>query len=668
VVNPGAAIKLVYTTQPASTGSVDDNFTTQPVLQIRDQYDNLCTSDTSTVTLAAVLASDDTTSGAGALTGTSSLAAVGGVATFTDIGYTRLDTVHIKATSGSLTAAVSTPDITLTIGAASKLVYNPAPATPVGVGDTWTEFKVEIRDQYDNLTASTANVTLTPSTGAFASGNTTRAAVAGVATFDDLTRTLAGTITVTASSGSLTSAVSGNIVVNPDTASKLAYNPVPATSVTVGATWTEFKVEIRDQYDNLTTSTANVTVTPSAGAFASGTTNKAAVAGVATFGDLKYAATGTITVTASSGSLTSAVSGDIAVRSVVVNVVTGGGGGGGGGATGTTSVAESITNSGRFTKDVTAESVDGKVELSITEDTIGKNRAGQPLYTISVKEKSAPSAPPAYTKVIGLVYDLGPGGATFDPPISLTFTYDESEIPAGAAEENLAVATWQDGNWVELEGSTVDPTSNTITAPVSHFTVFTVMAHNAPAEFEITAFDISPAVVNPDESVTIIATITNTGDLAGSHEATLMINEGVTAVEELSLAGHASQQVTFTLKPHNAGSYAVDVNGLSATLVVREAARPEEEQPPSEELVTTSEVPPAEAPWTTAEAPAEPSITQPASPEVSAVPPALYPTPSAPPDKTQPSQISLWLIIGIAAGVIVLGAGIWQLVIRIRAS
>ena len=195
----------------------------------------------------------------------------------------------------------------------NKLAFNPAPATEVPAGATWTTFKVEIRDQYDNPTTSTDNVTVTPSIGTFASGNTTKAAVTGVATFDNLTYTTAGTITVTASSGTLTQAVSGNIVVSPDTPDKLAYDPAPATPVTAGAIWTTFKVEIRDQYDNLTTSTDNVTVTPSIGTFASGNTTKAAVAGVATFDNLTYTTTETITVTASSGTLTQAVSGNIVV-------------------------------------------------------------------------------------------------------------------------------------------------------------------------------------------------------------------------------------------------------------------------------------------------------------------------------------------------------------------
>ena len=126
---------------------------------------------------------------------------------------------------------------------------------------------------------------------------------------------VAGTYTVklTGSNAIGSDSETRTITVQPATPSKLGYNPAPATSVTAGATWTQFKVEIRDQYDNLTTSTDNVTVSPSAGAFTSGATNKAAVSGVATFDDLTYTNTGTITVTASSGSLTQSVCGSIQV-------------------------------------------------------------------------------------------------------------------------------------------------------------------------------------------------------------------------------------------------------------------------------------------------------------------------------------------------------------------
>ncbi len=341
---------------------------------------------------------------------------------------------------------------------------------------------------------------------------------------------------------------------------------------------------------------------------------------------------------------------------VVTQVVDGGDGGGGGvGNPGITNVLDSITTTGRFTVDVTAKSVDRMVELTIPKNTIGKNRNDQPLYNVSIKPKAAPSAPPADTSIIGLTYDIGPNGATFEPPISLTFTYDESQIPTGVLENNLVIATWDGENWIELEGCTVNPDSNTITAPVSHFTIFTVMAHAAPATFEISAFDISPAAVNFGESVTISTTITNTGDLAGSHEVTLMINGDVTAVEEVSLAGHASQQVTFTVKPQTAGSNVVDVNGLPATFIVRELPpKPSEVEPaPSDEEAPAT---PAVAPPEQPEEPSAPAETQPASAEAPA--PAESTAPVAP--------FNLWLIIGIAAGVIIISIITWQVIVRRR--
>ncbi len=48
-----------------------------------------------------------------------------------------------------------------------------------------------------------------------------------------------------------------------------------------------------------------------------------------------------------------------------------------------------------------------------------------------------PPTPPEDFSVIGLVYDFGPNGATFDPPITLTITYDPALIPEG-----LLKRTW----------------------------------------------------------------------------------------------------------------------------------------------------------------------------------------------------------------------------------
>ncbi len=255
-------------------------------------------------------------------------------------------------------------------------------------------------------------------------------------------------------------------------------------------------------------------------------------------------------------------------------------------APGATDVSDVVTSEGEFTEAVTAESEDGKVELTIDEGTIGLIEE-EPLSEISITEMEEPPAPPADSSVIGLVYDLGPDEATFDPPITLTFTYDPALIPEGVAEENLVIAIWDEaaGEWVNLV-STVDPVTNTITARVSHFTTFTVIAYTRPAVFTATDLAIAPEEVGIGETVTVSALVTNTGDLAGKYKVTLKIDGVVVATKDVTLAGGASQKVTFTTAKDVAGTYAVIVGPLSGTFVVK--APPAPPVPPKPAAFTAS--------------------------------------------------------------------------------
>jgi len=135
---------------------------------------------------------------------------------------------------------------------------------------------------------------------------------------------------------------------------------------------------------------------------------------------------------------------------------------------GVTTISDIVDEEGLFTEPLTAESEDGKVELAIDEGTTAKTKQALPLGEISIIEMTEPPAPPADTDVIGLTYDLGPDNATFNPPITITFTYDEADIPEGVDEEDLVIAFWdkETDGWVVLEGVTVDPIANTISAPV----------------------------------------------------------------------------------------------------------------------------------------------------------------------------------------------------------
>jgi len=249
-----------------------------------------------------------------------------------------------------------------------------------------------------------------------------------------------------------------------------------------------------------------------------------------------------------------------------------GGGGGGGGLAGVTSVLDIMTEKGRFTEDVTAISEDKQVELYIPEDTIGKNRVDSLLSSIRIKKMEEPPALSVNSEVAGLIYDIDPSGATFDPPIDLTIKYDTSQIPEGVAEKNLVVATFDSSTsqWVELE-STVDPANDTVTAKVSHFTAFTILAHTRPASFAIADLVIAPDEVETGETVSISVLITNTGDLEGSYKVILKIDDVAVTSKEVTLEGGTSEEVTFTTARDVAGTYAVEIGGLVGTLRVKAA-------------------------------------------------------------------------------------------------
>ncbi len=238
---------------------------------------------------------------------------------------------------------------------------------------------------------------------------------------------------------------------------------------------------------------------------------------------------------------------------------------------GTSDISGFVSDDGVFTETIVAESFDDKCELTIDEGTIGLTEDGEPLNEISIIEMEEPPAPPENSEIIDLTYDLGPDGATFDPPATLTFSYDESLVPEGVAEENLVMAMWDEatGEWVVLVGCIVDPETNTITAKVSHFTAFAILAYTHPAAFGTSELFITPVEVDIGEGVTISTLITNTGDLTGGHEVILEIDNVAVATKDVTLAGGASQTVTFTAVKDVAGTYAVNVDGLSGTFMVK---------------------------------------------------------------------------------------------------
>jgi hypothetical protein len=225
--------------------------------------------------------------------------------------------------------------------------------------------------------------------------------------------------------------------------------------------------------------------------------------------------------------------------------------------------------SGRFASD------DGIIELLVPVETVSLDKQGNPVTDLELSiDTNPPTLPDG--NIIGQAYDLEPSGATFDPPITLTWSYQSSYVPEGIDEMDLYVAYYSDdtGGWTALE-SDVDPLEDTITASVTHLTTFAVLAPPippTPATFEISSLIISPDEVDTEAPVTISVLLMNTGETAGSYTVILKINGATEETKEVNLIGGTQREITFTISQDTAGTYLVDVNGLTGSFTVTEVA------------------------------------------------------------------------------------------------
>jgi len=290
-------------------------FTVQPQVSVNDAQSNRVVLNTSNVSVAI-------TSGAGGeLTGTTTVAAVRGLVTFTNLGIRGIagNTYTLTYSSGGLTVATQT--ITLTAGEAVALSFRTGSASTASGATIATPLQVVAVDGDGNTvtTFGSAIAIASSGNGAF-TGLTTRTPIAGVATFSELaiSGTAGTTYVITATSAGLTSATR-NISVTFGAATTLALARSSVGPVSGVLFTTQPQIQIRDSFGNLiTNSSAEVTVSIASGTGGTlgGGTTISAVNGVATFTDLSisgiagtaysfaYSATGltsaseTLTVTA----------------------------------------------------------------------------------------------------------------------------------------------------------------------------------------------------------------------------------------------------------------------------------------------------------------------------------------------------------------------------------
>jgi hypothetical protein len=180
--------------------------------------------------------------------------------------------------------------------------------------------------------------------------------------------------------------------------------------------------------------------------------------------------------------------------------------------------------------------------------------------------------------MIGYAYRLEPDGATFDPPVSLTWSYEPTDISNTTSEESLAIAYYDEDveEWIALPSNT-NMETHQVTANTEHLTTFALMGFPPlpkPAEFVLTSLSIYPEEADTGETVFITALISNIGELDGEHTVNLKINEAIEKTKEMKVAGGTERAVVFTTYRVVAGSYLVDVNGLKGSFKVKEPPAP----------------------------------------------------------------------------------------------
>jgi hypothetical protein len=201
---PSAANKLAFTIQP-SGAIAGMPFNTQPVVTVQDINGNPITNSAVPVTLA--IASG--ISGA-ALSGTITVNAVNGVATFSGLNINLAGSYTLSAASSGLTTVNSTA-FSVVPGAAAKLVFTTQPIGAKAALPFATQPIVTVQDSLGNtVSGSAAAIALAigtnPASGTL-SGTTTVNAVNGAAAFSGLTISAAGNgYTLTAVSSGLTTA------------------------------------------------------------------------------------------------------------------------------------------------------------------------------------------------------------------------------------------------------------------------------------------------------------------------------------------------------------------------------------------------------------------------------------------------------------------------------
>ncbi len=291
VIAPGAARTLTFTTQPTSAAA---GATLSPPVRVRvtDAFGNGVAGTPVNVAMT------DGTPLTGTVSATSNTA---GFATFGTLSSTVAGPHTLTASSGSLTPAVSA-SFTVTSGGVASLAFVSQPAD-ARAGTTLSPApRVRVSDVYGNR-VSGSTITLTLTGGGTLAGSVTMASDSeGVATFADLMMDRAGSHTLVASSGTV-STTSAAFTITPAAPAALAFAVEPSDAVAGTAIAPGVQVRVTDAFANAVPDAVVSLALGSVGTLTGADSIRTDAQGLARFATLRVAEVGLHTLVARQGAL-----------------------------------------------------------------------------------------------------------------------------------------------------------------------------------------------------------------------------------------------------------------------------------------------------------------------------------------------------------------------------
>jgi hypothetical protein len=189
-ITPAAASQLVFTGQPTDAVA---STTIQPPVQVtvKDAFGNTVTSATTSITVAIATPPPP---GGGSLSGTTTVSAVSGVATFSNLSIDKAASGYALTANGGGLPQATSASFAILAGTGNKLAFIVQPSnTTVGAAIS-PAIQVAVQDASGNtITSATDSIRLSLFPAGGLGGTVGVKAVAGVASFSNITIANAGT-------------------------------------------------------------------------------------------------------------------------------------------------------------------------------------------------------------------------------------------------------------------------------------------------------------------------------------------------------------------------------------------------------------------------------------------------------------------------------------------